>query len=166
VFCQDWALPIRDHAEFARYAGQSAYVAPDVGFSPLALTAVTSCPGWPVPVRVPRQPPRVPGDASLLLVNSLHDPATGYAGAVAAARQLGPRAALLTYEGWGHGGYGGSECVTAAIDLYLISGEPPAAGTRCPAVAPEPPGIGRRPLIRSLPPGPMPTVPGWRPRPF
>ncbi|WP_425569441.1 alpha/beta hydrolase [Nonomuraea salmonea] len=44
---------------------------------------------------------RYTGDAPLLLGNSLHDPATPWIWSANAARQLGPKAVLLTYEGWG-----------------------------------------------------------------
>ena len=161
VFCRDWAVPVRDFQEYDRYARQAADLAPDLKNSPLGLAAVTSCLGWPVPVTNPPEHPPARVDAPLLLLNSLHDPATGYAWADAVARRLGAGAALVTYDGWGHGVYGRGACVTAAVDRYLISRELPAPGARCPALAPEPAGIGVRATIQSLPPGPAATVPGW-----
>ena len=54
------------------------------------------------------------------------------------ARQLGDRAVLLTYEGWGHGTYNSTPCAQAAIDRYLITLARPAPDTRCPAIEPAP----------------------------
>ncbi|MEF9872894.1 MAG: alpha/beta hydrolase [Glutamicibacter sp.] len=53
------------------------------------------------------------------------------AAVVALAQQL-DNATLLTYEGHGHTAYGRSnECITKAVDEYLIDGKVPEAGTRC-----------------------------------
>ena len=57
--------------------------------------------------------------------------------------QLGPKATLLTYDGWGHAVYGRTSCVTSAVDRYLIELRRPATGSRsCPGVVPDPFGIG------------------------
>ena len=58
--------------------------------------------------------------------------------ALDAKAQLGPAARFVTYEGWGHGTYGRSDCLTGIVDAYLVSGTLPAPGTRCAAVPPQP----------------------------
>lgn len=83
----------------------------------------------------PQHSLKVPAGATrLLLANAVHDPATGLNWATNVARQLGPRAVLLVYEGWGHGVYGRSDCTTGAMDRYLITRTTPTPGTVCPAV--------------------------------
>ena len=67
----------------------------------------------------------------ILVVGTIYDPATPYVWAKALASQLST-ATLLTYRGDGHTAYGGnSRCIDTAVDAYLLSGTPPAAGTVC-----------------------------------
>ncbi len=69
--------------------------------------------------------------APILVVGTTFDPATPYRWARALSGQL-QTATLLTYAGDGHTAYGaGSRCVDGAIDAYLLTGTPPAAGTVC-----------------------------------
>jgi pimeloyl-ACP methyl ester carboxylesterase len=94
-------------------------------------------------------------DAPVLVVGSIHDPATNYRGAVAASRLL-PNARLLSSNNWGHTGYGRSACVTAGVDRYLMTGKPPARGTFCtdapqPFTKPVPQAFGA-PSGKRLPP--------------
>lgn len=63
--------------------------------------------------------------APVLLVGTLHDPATPYAGARAAAARL-PGSVLLRNHAWGHTAYGTSECVTGRVDAYLLTGRVPS----------------------------------------
>ncbi|MEU4244325.1 alpha/beta hydrolase [Actinoplanes sp. NPDC026619] len=74
--------------------------------------------------------------APVLVVGSFWDPATNYDSAVASSRLL-PNSRLLSSNNWGHTGYGTGPCVTAAIDAYLLTGNPPARGTVC-TDAPQP----------------------------
>jgi hypothetical protein len=135
VFCQDWNLPVRDYQAYAADLRRIAKIAPDMHL-PRALLATASCLGSPTPVNNPQHLLKVRTSRPLLLVNSLHDPASGYNWATNVARQLGDKGVLLTYEGWGHGAYNSSPCAKAAIDRYLTSLTLPAPGTRCPAVEP------------------------------
>jgi hypothetical protein len=66
----------------------------------------------------------------------LYDPATPYSWAANAHRQSKDTTVLLTYEGWGHGVYGRSECTTAPVDTYLITLKTPKPGARCAPVEP------------------------------
>ncbi|MFI5835239.1 alpha/beta hydrolase [Micromonospora sp. NPDC051300] len=68
--------------------------------------------------------------APVLVVGNYWDPATNYQGAVGSARLL-PNSRLLSSDSWGHTAYGTSACVTGKVDAYLLTGKPPAKGTRC-----------------------------------
>jgi hypothetical protein len=141
VFCGDWSLPVGDFTAYRRRIDALAKIAPQVRASPIALSAAAGCVGWPSPPATPQRrlaPAKIP----MLLVNALHDPATGHAWAQQVAAQLGPSARLLTYQGWGHVAYSHSPCVKTAVEHYLIDLTLPAAGATCPAVEPEPFGIG------------------------
>jgi hypothetical protein len=137
-FCSDWGLPIRNFAEYKAHFAVQNLIAPDMRFSPLGLGATMACLGWPGKVNNPQHPLRVRNAPTLLMLNALHDPATAYVWALNAKAQLGPAARFVTYEGWGHGTYGRSACLTGIVDAYLVSGTLPANGTRCAAVPPQP----------------------------
>ncbi|MET1007758.1 MAG: alpha/beta hydrolase [Propionibacteriaceae bacterium] len=66
----------------------------------------------------------------VLVLGNYWDPITNYNGAVTADALL-PNSRLLASDSWGHTAYGTSECVTSAVDSYLITGTPPKAGTVC-----------------------------------
>ncbi|SBT49098.1 alpha/beta hydrolase [Micromonospora auratinigra] len=68
--------------------------------------------------------------APVLVVGNYWDPATNYQGAVGSAKLL-PNSRLLSSDSWGHTAYGTSDCVTGAVDTYLLTGTPPAKGTVC-----------------------------------
>lgn len=134
LFCNDFSLPVRDYEEYAAHLRRSARIAPDMRWA--HSTLFTDCLGYPTRIPNPQQDLRVRGVSTpLLVVNSRHDPGTGYNAATRVARQLGRAGVLLTYDGWGHGVYPGrSGCVDAIAHRYLIDREPPAQGTHCPAV--------------------------------
>ncbi|WP_425568130.1 alpha/beta hydrolase [Nonomuraea rubra] len=85
------------------------------------------------PVTNPQHRLEYKGSAPLLVSTSMHDPSTPYEWSANVAEQLGSKATLFTYEGWGHGIYGKTPCITTAMDSYLISLTVPAQGIRCPA---------------------------------
>ncbi|MEU3453099.1 alpha/beta hydrolase [Micromonospora sp. NPDC006766] len=68
--------------------------------------------------------------APVLVVGNFWDPATNYKGAVSSAALL-PNSRLLSSDSWGHTAYGTSDCVTGAIDRYLLKVKLPAKGTVC-----------------------------------
>ncbi|MFI7417203.1 alpha/beta hydrolase [Nonomuraea sp. NPDC049684] len=157
VICQDYLLPVRDQRAFERHLRRLAAIAPDMRMSPISVSLTVACLGQPAPIPDPQHRLRVSGTPPLLLVNGLHDPATGYPWALSTARQIGREARLLTYDGWGHGAYGRSPCLTGAVDRYLTTLALPAAGAHCPAV---PPARGLTAGPRR-PAGPVPGLPGW-----
>ena len=132
AFCADWSLPVRDYAEYASLVHRSEAVAPDTHYPP-QLYALSMCLGWQH-VANPQHRLRVHTATPLLLLNSRHDPATGWNWARAVERQLGPEGVLVTYEGAGHGAYNiSTDCLQPIADDYLVSLTVPARGTTCPA---------------------------------
>ncbi|MEV6490861.1 alpha/beta hydrolase, partial [Actinoplanes sp. NPDC051633] len=139
VFCADWKLPVDGFAGWQRHL--ATVRAPQMPVSPLAASGVSSCLGrWSAPdnPQRPLKPARVP----TLLLASRHDPATPYVWAQRAAAQLGPGAALVTYNGWGHVSYGRSGCTTGVVDRFLIDLRRPTQGVACPGVIPPQMGVG------------------------
>jgi pimeloyl-ACP methyl ester carboxylesterase len=93
------------------------------------------CSNWPGEVANPQHRTNVSGAPPILLMNSLHDPATGYEWATSVNRQL-DRSVLLTYDGWGHGVWSSSDCMTNAALTYLLDRGLPKPGTHCAAAEP------------------------------
>jgi pimeloyl-ACP methyl ester carboxylesterase len=134
-FCRDLSLPVRTYGEFAAHVRRLARNNQDLKIPP-TLLAVTNCLGLPKAPN-PQRDLEVHGlKTPALLLNSLHDPATGYTWAQDVARQLGRQGVLVTYAGWGHGSYSSSPCTQATVDDYLVALKVPARGTTCAAVPP------------------------------
>ncbi|UOY02076.1 alpha/beta hydrolase [Blastococcus sp. PRF04-17] len=72
------------------------------------------------------------GSAPILVVGTAGDPVTPLPGAVDMAEDL-ESGVLLTWQGQGHTAYPKSECVTAAVNAYLIDLTAPLDGLTCPA---------------------------------
>ena len=77
------------------------------------------------------EPPVAPTPNRLLVVGTIHDPATPYAGAVALTKILG-NATLLTWDGNNHTAMAYSTCIADAAAHYLIDLTLPPDGTHCP----------------------------------
>lgn len=135
-FCQDWAVPIKTYDELDRLYQATRKEAPGMRASVIALASSTQCIGRPGKVNNPQHPLKVIGAPKILMLNGLHDPATGYAWAENVKRQLGSTAVLVTYEGAGHVAYTRNTCTRAAVDTYLLDLTTPPDGTRCPASNP------------------------------
>ncbi|GAA1335044.1 alpha/beta hydrolase [Saccharothrix algeriensis] len=160
VFCQDWSVPVKDYRQFSALTRRANQIAPQLRGESLGISAIAGCAGLPAKVNNPQHRLRIKHAPKILMLNALHDPATGYEWAVNAHRQSRDTTVLLTYEGWGHGVYGRSACTRDATDAYLIEQRVPRDGARCAAV--EPAGAvaaAGRPL--PLPNGPKPGLPGW-----
>ena len=161
IFCEDWSLPLRDYRQYAAELRRLSGRAPQMLVSPLALSAVAGCLGWPSRPNNPQRRIAPATTGPLLLINARHDPATAYPWARSVAAQLGGAATLVPYDGWGHVVYGRSACVTSVVDRYLGALWTPPPGASCPAVPPDPFGVGRRAAAVEAPPGPRPGVRGW-----
>jgi pimeloyl-ACP methyl ester carboxylesterase len=72
------------------------------------------------------------GSAPILVVGNSGDPVTPLPGAVDLAEQL-ESGVLLTWQGQGHTAYPKTDCVTAAVNAYLINLTAPLDGLTCPA---------------------------------
>ncbi|RVX41150.1 alpha/beta hydrolase family protein [Nonomuraea polychroma] len=130
ILCEDYKLKVRSYKEYAFLLRSSKRRAPDMRFNPMPIEDLPVCLNHPT--NNPQHRLRYTGSAPILLGNSLHDPSTPYSWSANVAKQLGPKAVLLTYEGWGHRIYGKDECSTVPIDNYLISLTVPPHGFRCP----------------------------------
>ncbi|PSL02130.1 TAP-like protein [Haloactinopolyspora alba] len=91
----------------------------------------SSCAQWPgSSADAYRGPFETDTSAPVLLVATLHDPATPISGARTLNTLLdGSR--MLTVDGWGHGALGESACLASHARDYLVSGVLPPAGTVC-----------------------------------
>ena len=88
------------------------------------------CALWPV--RPSRQLDiKGTGAKPLLVIGGTGDNATPYQQAVSMSKQLAS-GVLVTYDGQGHGTYGGkSACVDRIVVAYLVKGTVPTDGVRC-----------------------------------
>lgn len=76
-------------------------------------------------------PVKAAGAGPILVVGSKGDPATIYEWSEALVAQL-ESAHLITYDGWGHGIFGGqSTCVDDAVENYFLRGEMPTDNLVC-----------------------------------
>lgn len=95
----------------------------------LAL-GLLGCAEWTGP-RHPLPAVHAAGSPPILVIGTLHDPATPYASAQVMAHDLAS-ARLLTWNGEGHTAYPKTTCVRTAVDAYLIDLKAPATGASCP----------------------------------
>ncbi|MEV5380932.1 alpha/beta hydrolase [Streptomyces nondiastaticus] len=124
----------RDTEHWVRRSGEDTAKYPLIGARELAFSA--TCAAWPT-APGPRVKITGKGVPPVLMLNSLHDPATYYEGAQRAHRALkGSR--LVTVPGGDHGVYGGGNaCADGIVDKYLLSGELPARDVTCEAAPAE-----------------------------
>jgi len=88
------------------------------------------CPLWPTRP-APQLDIQGAGAAPILVIGATGDSATPYQQAVTMAKQL-DSGVLVTWEGEGHGTYGGkSACVDRIVVDFLTEGTVPEDGTRC-----------------------------------
>jgi pimeloyl-ACP methyl ester carboxylesterase len=123
---RDPAVLVREAAEIREAGGELADddTSRDGETDPL-------CGNWPYAARQAPAPVSAEGAAPIVVVGTTGDPATPYSWAQALADQLAS-GVLLTYEGEGHIAYDERDpCIVAAVDGYLLGGDPPAAGTTC-----------------------------------
>ncbi|GAQ50947.1 tripeptidyl aminopeptidase precursor [Streptomyces acidiscabies] len=121
----------RDLGHWLRQSAADTRKHPLVGARELAFAAV--CAFWPES-DAPHVKVTGEGLPPTLMLNSVHDPATYYEGALRAHRALkGSR--LVTVTGAGdHGQYrNGNACVDAVVDAYLLDGKVPEHDMTCAA---------------------------------
>ncbi|MFF5705126.1 alpha/beta hydrolase [Streptomyces sp. NPDC012794] len=139
VVCQDTPWN-RDIAYWVRRSEADSRDHPMAGARELAFASV--CAAWPRS-RAPRAEVTGRGLPPVLMLNSKHDPATRYEGAVRAhARLAGSR--LITVGGGDHGTYqAGNACVDGYVEGFLLGGRLPEADAECAGKPlPDPAGRG------------------------
>ncbi|KQS63616.1 alpha/beta hydrolase [Modestobacter sp. Leaf380] len=96
-----------------------------------AALGLYTCTPWEAP-RTPLPDRDAEGAAPILVIGTQGDPVTPLPGAVDMAEDL-TSGVLLTWQGSGHTAYPQTECVTAAVDSYLVDLVAPLDGLTCPA---------------------------------
>jgi pimeloyl-ACP methyl ester carboxylesterase len=96
-----------------------------------AALRLYTCSPWAAP-RTPLPERDAEGSAPILVVGTQGDPVTPLPGAVDMAKDL-TSGVLLTWQGSGHTAYPRNDCVTAAVNAYLIDLTVPTDGLTCPA---------------------------------
>ncbi|MGL5817007.1 MAG: alpha/beta hydrolase [Phycicoccus sp.] len=130
VLCTDGRNPARA-ADWPRYVAAGERTAPDFGRIWTWASSPCASSTWTVRDEDSYRGPFTRRTVNpVLVVGNLYDPATNYSGAVRAADLL-PNSRLLGSDSWGHTAYGTSECVTVAMERYLLNRALPAAGTTC-----------------------------------
>jgi pimeloyl-ACP methyl ester carboxylesterase len=132
--CQDFSLRIKDFRQYSALRAEELRRAPLMRGGSLGHDEATVCMGVSGPPTNPPHRLNIPQAPTVLLLNSLHDPATPYAWAQNIHRQAPRNTALVTYEGAGHAVYQRSACTRAVADDYLLALTVPRPGTSCPAV--------------------------------
>lgn len=90
-----------------------------------------ACADWPYPPVEQEFDLHAEGAPPIVVIGTTNDPATPYVWAEGLADTLAS-GVLVTYEGEGHTAYGHSnECVSDAVESYLVDGEAPKDGTTC-----------------------------------
>jgi len=131
INCLDAPAPTVAQIQEAAPAAESQ--APVFGLQ--NLDSEVGCSVWPIPATGKLGPITATGSPTIVVVGSTGDPITPYPWAQALASEL-QHGVLLTRVGDGHTAYAASSCIRAAVDSYLISLAPPAAGTRCSSDSP------------------------------
>ena len=96
-----------------------------------AAVGLYTCSAWEAP-RTPLPERDAAGSAPILVIGTQGDPVTPLPGAVDLAEGLAS-GVLLTWQGSGHTAYPKTDCVTAAVNAYLIDLTAPQDGLTCPA---------------------------------
>ncbi len=96
-----------------------------------SAVSLYTCTAWQAE-RTPLPERDAEGSDPILVVGNTGDPVTPLAGAEDMAEQL-DSGVLLIWQGNGHTAYPKTDCVTAAVNAYLIELTPPNDGLTCPA---------------------------------
>jgi pimeloyl-ACP methyl ester carboxylesterase len=131
AFCTDHRVRISSQREWLSLWHQQNAVAP-VMRTHFAWAAVSLCSAWPAATPNPQHRTDADDAPPILIMNSLHDPATGHEWARDVHRQLDD-SVLLTYDGWGHGVMDRTDCTRAAFTNYVLARQTPRPGTHCAA---------------------------------
>jgi pimeloyl-ACP methyl ester carboxylesterase len=100
-------------------------------FGASSAVGLRTCAVWEAE-RTPIPERDAEGAAPILVIGNAGDPVTPLPGAVDMAEDL-TSGVLLAWQGQGHTAYPKTECVTAAVNAYLIDLVAPQDGLTCPA---------------------------------
>lgn len=90
------------------------------------------CDQWPYPVAERPESYSAKGSPTILVIGTTGDPATPFEQAVDLAHEVLADGFLITFKGEGHTAYGRSnECVSKAVDDFLINGKVPSKEPVC-----------------------------------
>ena len=131
AFCTDNRIRFDSQREWLSLWRKQNAAAP-VLRTHFAWAVLSLCSAWPADVPNPQHRTDADDAPPILIMNSLHDPATGYAWAKDVQRQLDD-SVLLTYDGWGHGVMDRTDCTRAVFTDYVLDRELPRPGTHCAA---------------------------------
>jgi pimeloyl-ACP methyl ester carboxylesterase len=126
INCNDSTLKVTDGLVAARAA---QWMAKYPIFGRNSAASLYSCYSWPASGH-PLPPASAPGAPPILVIGTVHDPATPYAAAGVLAKALGS-GVVLSWDGEGHTAYPKTACIRAKVDSYLITDKPPT-GNSCP----------------------------------
>lgn len=125
--CLDYPAP----TDVATYTGwATALDKPAPHFAEMIAYNDLICAFWSVPAQGRPHVVSAPDAPPIVIVGTTGDPATPYAWSEALAEQLSS-SVLITREGEGHTGYADSECVSDAVDDYLLDLKVPEDGLTC-----------------------------------
>lgn len=89
------------------------------------------CTDWPIKTTHPQVKISAEGAPPIVVIGTTRDPATPYEWAKSLASQLAS-GVLISRDGDGHTAYAaGNECITKAVDAYLVDGTVPKDGLLC-----------------------------------
>ncbi|WP_394940485.1 alpha/beta hydrolase [Psychromicrobium sp. YIM B11713] len=129
--CNDGPAVSRNPLDYAKAMQQSAAKYPLTAGS---ADGILPCAFWPASFPGVSAQTSVPasaqGPANLLLVQHTADPATALLGAQQTLRAFGPRAAMITVDGEGHGVPVRTGCAAAAVADFYTTGKLPKS-TEC-----------------------------------
>ncbi|MEU8972161.1 alpha/beta hydrolase [Streptomyces monashensis] len=130
VTCNDtpWS---RNLTYWLRQSATDTEKYPLAGARELAYAA--TCASWPTS-DAPHVKVTGKGLPPTLMLNSVHDPATYYEGALQAHKALSGSRLVTVTGGGDHGQYqNGNACVDSVVDAYLLTGRIPAHDMTCPS---------------------------------
>lgn len=128
VMCLDYPA-VEDDDQIIADLEELASRAPT--FGPYFEHAGILCGEWPFEARGEPEEPQLDGVEEILFIGTTGDPATPV-GWAESMHEMVPESSLLVYEGEGHIAYAsGSDCVTDAVDDYLVDGELFEGRTQC-----------------------------------
>ncbi|MFI7675113.1 alpha/beta hydrolase [Actinophytocola sp. NPDC049390] len=131
AFCADHRVRFSSQGEWLSLWRRQNAVAPTMR-THFAWTLVSLCSAWPAETPNPQHRTDADDAPPILVMNSLHDPATSHEWARDVHRQLDD-SVLLTYDGAGHGVMNRTDCTRAVFTDYVLDRELPRPGTHCPA---------------------------------